>query len=405
MNRSFKFYGFFYEVPYANSDVLIKTNREIIRMKNRIRIALVVMLFAVSASGCAVGNKRDISLFKYGNTKCYDRSTEPYTSVVDSHIHFRPFGGPPVPFTELTEYFEKTDVFFANIYGIGQTVPVDSHCIYYPDCPGTEILPGIRNDFANAAQYLDKNAVNYLENRPEKVHMVLSMTSPDLDEPDNIVEMIDLYDKEYPNMFRWMGELNLVKQALFKNGHEPVAKESIKGWKDFMKLLKERDIPLNLHADLGNNCEPTKYLYLMKHVLKLYPENIIIWAHMGLSKELSKMNPSDHIRVMRTLLDEYPNLMLDLSWRVLYDEYFSKPEIRVFYVAFINEYSERILPGTDFVASRDKNFTVYKKELDITSRIYKYLNDEAFRNIALGGNYFRLLGLDLDYRPPQICNE
>ena len=93
--------------------------------------------------------------------------------------------------------------------------------------------------------------------------------------------------------------------------------------------------------------------------------------------------------------------MLDISWRVLDDAYFSDPEARAPFVRFLNEYSERILPGTDFLASRDKNFEVYRTELEVTSRILRYLDDTAFRNIALGRNYIRLLGLD--YTAPRIC--
>ena len=48
---------------------------------------------------------------------------------------------------------------FANVYGIGQMLPVDSPCTYYLDCPG---------------------------------------------------------------QFRWMGEVNLVKQAVFPNERRAV---------------------------------------------------------------------------------------------------------------------------------------------------------------------------------------
>ena len=68
---------------------------------------------------------------------------------------------------------------------------------------------------------------------------------------------------------------------------------------------------------------------------------------------------------------------------------------------FLNAYSDRILPGTDFLASRDKDLDVYRTELEVTSRITRYLSDAAFRNIALGANYFRLLALD--YEAPQVC--
>jgi hypothetical protein len=114
------------------------------------------------------------------------------------------------------------------------------------------------------------------------------------------------------------------------------------------------------------------------------------------------MNPKVHIDLMKQVLDQYPNLMLDISWRVLYDTYFSKAEARALYIDFFNHYSKRILSGTDFVASRNKDFEVYREELEITSRINQYLNDEAFRDIALGGNYFRLLGLN--YQAPKICS-
>ncbi|MGW8698378.1 hypothetical protein ACWGOK_15860 [Streptomyces eurythermus] len=48
----------------------------------------------------------------------------------------------------------------------------------------------------------------------------------------------------------------------------------------------------------------------------------------------------------------------------------------------------------DFVASSDKSYAVYRKELEVTSRINKALGGRAFRGIALGESYFRLLGLN-----------
>ena len=172
-------------------------------------------------------------------------------------------------------------------------------------------------------------------------------------------------------------------------------------WAAFMEALRERGIPLAIHSDLGNDEEPTRYLPLMTEVLRLYPDNIIVWVHMGLSQELVNMNAAQHIQTMRSLLDRYPKLMLDIAWRVIEDSHFSKPDQRTLYVSFLNNYSERILPGTDFLASRDKDIDVYRTELDVTSRILRDLNDTAFRNIALGQNYFRLLGLD--YTAPPVC--
>ena len=110
------------------------------------------------------------------------------------------------------------------------------------------------------------------------------------------------------------------------------------------------------------------------------------------------MNPEQHVAIMKAELDRYPNLMLDISWDVLFLAYHEWGNV---FIPFFNAYSTRILPGTDFVASRNKDFKQYAKELETTSRALRVLDDNAFRNIALGENYFRLMGLD--YEAPPVC--
>ena len=367
----------------------------------RLPLAALLALTVCGAAGCAVepvatvDPPRHLTLdaFRPGAASCYDRAAQPYTAVVDTHLHFRAFGGPSVPFEEVVEYLEATGVLFANVYGIGQMLPAASSCTYYLDCPGTLVTPTLKNDFVNAANFVTK--------APDDIHLTLSMTFPDLSQPESILEGIEILDTEYPGLFEWMGEVNLVKQALFGNGHEPVSAATIGEWGPFMDVLRERGIPLAIHADLGNDNDPTEYLPLMEEVLRLYPENAIVWVHMGLSRELTTMDAAQHVELLGSMLERHQNLMLDISWRVIDDAYFSQPEARAAYLPLLNDYSERILPGTDFLASGDKDIEVYRTELDVTSGINRYLDDEAFRNIALGENYFRLL--DLEYTAPPIC--
>lgn len=331
--------------------------------------------------------------FRSPDAPCHDRSRHPQTAVVDTHVHFRPFGGPAVSFEDMVAFLDRSGVRFANVYGIGQMLPVGSPCTYYLDCPGEPVLPTLKNDFANAA--------NFVSNRPENVHLTMSMTFPDLARPETVLARMDLLDQEFPGVFRWMGEVNLVKQALFANAHRAVPLEAIAAWEPFMKRLRERNIPFAVHSDLGHDGEPMQYLPWIEEVLRLYPDNPIVWMHLGLSRELTRIDPGVHLGVLRRLLDRYPALMVDISWRVIHDNVFSRPELRAAYLPFIEEYSTRILPGSDFLASADKNFDVYSEELRVTSDILADLSDEAFRNIALGENYFRLLGLD--YIAPEIC--
>lgn len=324
---------------------------------------------------------------------CFDRATQPHNAVVDSHLHFRPFGGAGVPHQDLTRMLKNAGIRYANVFGIGQTLPYDSSCTYYLNCPGTPVLPSLKNDVINAE--------NVTELPVDVPRLTMSMSFADLSHPETVLPGMRVLDSEFKGMFHWMGELNLVKQALFANGHRPVTIAEIRRWKPFMDVLRARKMPIALHGDLGDDRQPMKYAPLIEEVLKRYPRNVVIWLHMGLSKELSNIDPDAHIALLSRLLDRYPMMMVDISWRVIADEYFSKPAVRDKYVAFLNKYATRVLPGTDFVASSDKTFDTYLEELSVTSEINRYLDDNAFRHIALGQNYFRLRGLP--DQAPAIC--
>lgn len=335
-----------------------------------------------------------LSSFQKSNSQCFDRKKQNPIAVVDSHLHSRPFGGKPVPFATLLEYLRRSGVLFATLYGIGQRLPVDSKCTYYLDCPGISVLPSLKNDFFNAQ--------NLLDNKPDDLQISLSMTFPDLENAGAVLENMALLNREYPGMFRWMGELNLVKQALFKNQHSAVSREKIASWAPFMRELRRLDIPLALHSDIGSDAEPFKYLPLMEEVLRLYPDNKIVWLHLGLSKELREFDKVKHTSILDGLLARYPNLIFDIAWRVLYDQVFSNESYVGPYVQLMNKWPKRFITGTDFVASVDKTEQIYVEEVKLTSAVLERVDDVAYRQIALGQNYFDLL--KLDYTAPQICS-
>ena len=321
---------------------------------------------------------------------CFDRATQPYTAVVDSHFHPKPFGGPAMDAQHLWQTFDRLGVRFINYFGIGQVLELGANCAYYLDWPGVSAIPSIKNDFVNGLEIAAYD--------PDKIHITLSMTFIDLAHAEDAVETIALYDREFPGMLSWSGELNIIKQALLGNNAEPATIESIDAWAPFMAVFRERGIPVTLHSDLGSNANPTEFLHLMDHVLERYPENKIVWAHMGLSKELTTISPEQHVRLMGERLDAYPNLYLDISWDVIYNAYHRWGEI---FIPFFEAYSTRILPGSDFVAADYKTWEDYAHELEVTSRALRVLGDEAFRNIALGQNYFELMALP--YEAPPLC--
>ena len=337
--------------------------------------------------------------YKGKGSKCFDRKiNNKQNFVVDSHLHMRPFGGPPIEFKKMINILKKNGILFVNIEGIGQRLPTNHSCTYYKNCPGIKIKSSIINDILNAQLVLDNNLHKTGVNG---IKVILSMTFPDLSKPDEIVDGINFLDKEFPGLFRWMGELNVVKQALFNNGHKPISKNNISKWSSFMKILKKRNIPLSIHLDLGNNTDNFKYLSLLKYILNLYPKNKIVLSHLGLCRELTNIDSEEHTNILDNLLDNYKNIYFDISWSILYYNVFRYVKKRQFYIDLMNKYPTRFLTGTDFVSSVNESEKTYKKALKITSSILKYLDDNAYKCIVLGQNYLDLI--NSKYKAPKIC--
>ena len=344
----------------------------------------------------AIHGALTLNNFTKKNRDCYNRKTRNQLSVVDAHLHLRPFGGPPIPFKKMMNILRKSGVLFAEAEGIGQHLPVNSKCTYYLDCPHVDVKPSIKNDMHNAQSVLD--------NKLEGVVLNLSMTFPDLSKPETVLPQMKLLEKEYPGMFKWMGEVNLAKQALFNNGHSAVPIETIKKWSPFMTELRKKGYPMSIHCDLGNDQNNFQFLPLIKEVLRLYPKNKIVWMHLGLSKQLTNLDPQVHADLLDDLLSNHPRLYMDISWSVLHNQEFKAHEARPPYIELLNKWSKRFLPGTDFISAIKNSGKDYKKELNITSDILKHLNDDAFRRIALGQNYFDISNASAKYNAPKICD-
>ena len=207
---------------------------------------------------------------------------------------------------------------FANVYGIGQMLPVDSPCTYYLDCIGTPVAPTLKNDFVNA--------MNAVIEKPDSVHLTLSMTFPDLAEPESVIAGMELLDKEFPGIFRWMGEVNLVKQALFGNDHEAVPLETIGEWAPFMAVLRERGIPLAIHSDLGNDADPTRYLpWIEGGSPPLSRQQDYLDASRAVARAFGHRPGYAYLAFWNSLFDRYPNMMADISWRVIRRQFVLRP--------------------------------------------------------------------------------
>jgi hypothetical protein len=60
-----------------------------------------------------------------------------------------------------------------------------------------------------------------------------------------------------------------------------------------------------------------QHLPLMDAILGRYPKLKVVWAHIGLSKELQTLHPRTHTHILEHLFRKYKNLYIDLSWDIL----------------------------------------------------------------------------------------
>ena len=203
----------------------------------------------------------------------------------------------------------------------------------------------------------------------------------------------------------------------------------------------------------------------------------VVWAHLGLSKELKYLHPTIHAFIIDKLFTRHPNLYADISWDVLSKQLFMNfkdenvsllhhdvhedfsAEIDEFlvdtegieemreeleetweihekmmssgtvsgpthamaiYLELFHNHSDRFLTGTDFVSSMGpaedfpglvsgkgcmKDKKNHARQVTDTGSINMFLNDEAFQNIVLGGNYFRITRLNETFAPPPVCGD
>jgi len=325
--------------------------------------------------------RRRLNRFKVGNEEnqeCWERhGRDGFLSPIDAHNHFRPFFGPPVPWDTYMNWLKTHGILFSTMLGIGQQLKKknknDPDCCYYLHCATTDypVTPDPINDIENAKNYQQRYKGKPLE---DEIHLIPSVTFPNLQQPENNSRIMGTLEDKYQGVFKWSGEINVFKHALAANGFlingNRVNEAYIKSGKmnSFFNRMEETKWPTTLHCDLGcdnydsvpldsgcvvpqeelelakrnyrwwkdflgphyraffdalNSNTPKKNFKKIQHLkiwdtlLTTYPNMTVVWAHLGLSKELKHLHPTVHAYIIMKLMDKHENLYADVSWDVL----------------------------------------------------------------------------------------
>lgn len=165
----------------------------------------------------------------------------------------------------------------------------------------------------------------------------------------HIERMLDLY----PGLWQGIGEVFTRHDDLtaLTSGDTPRANNE--AMTRIYHLAAERDLPVLLHTNITSKRERNPlYLAEIEQPLRNHPHTRFIWAHAGTSAEIHRHQTRMDflLPVLTRLLEDYPNLYVDLSWSVLHpyllDENGSPDQA---WLALVERFPERFMLGSDVV--------------------------------------------------------
>lgn len=118
-------------------------------------------------------------------------------------------------------------------------------------------------------------------------------------------------------------------------------------------LAAEYDLPVMLHSNITSKRERNPlYLSELEEALRNHPHTRFIWAHAGTSMELHRHQEKLEflLPTVKRLLDDYPNLYIDLSWTMLRPYLLDESDVPVpEWISLIEKHPTRFMIGSDVV--------------------------------------------------------
>jgi predicted TIM-barrel fold metal-dependent hydrolase len=169
----------------------------------------------------------------------------------------------------------------------------------------------------------------------------------------NAVSHIERMLELYPGLWQGIGEVFTRHDDLtaLTSGDTPRANNE--AMTRIYHLAAERDLPVLLHSNITSKRERNPlYLAEIEEPLRNHPHTRFIWAHAGSSLEIHRHQ--EHLdfllSVLTRLLEDYPNLYVDLSWSVrepyLLD---ARGKPRKAWVELVERFPTRFVLGSDLV--------------------------------------------------------
>lgn len=188
--------------------------------------------------------------------------------------------------------------------------------------------------------------------RRRRVHPFLSGFNPtDKNADAHIRRMLELD----PGFWQGLGEVFTRHDDLTALTYGDVPRANNEAMRRVYHLAAEHDLPVLLHANITSKRERHPlYLEELEEALRNHPHVRFIWAHAGTSMEIHRHQEQlEFLRpTLARLLDDYPNLYVDLSWTMLRPYLLDargRPDRR--WLQLVRRHPGRFMLGSDVVGS------------------------------------------------------
>lgn len=192
------------------------------------------------------------------------------------------------------------------------------------------------------------------EEQRKRFHPFLSGFNPNDKNADaHIRRMLELH----PGLWQGLGEVFTRHDDVTALTEGDTPRANNEALTRVYHLAAEFDLPVLLHSNITSKRERNPlYLAELEEPLRNHPHTRFIWAHAGTSMELHRHQEKLeflHDTVSR-LLDDYPNLYIDLSWTMLQPYLLDedkRPDPK--WVALVKRHPKRFVIGSDVVGHFD----------------------------------------------------
>jgi predicted TIM-barrel fold metal-dependent hydrolase len=201
---------------------------------------------------------------------------------------------------------------------------------------------------------------------------ICGINSSDMNAVDHVERMI----KAYPGLWQGIGEVFARHDDLSALTYDGVSRADMRSFDRLADLAEKYDMPMLIHSNIGPAwTEQPNYLNEIEYLVRAHPKAKIIWAHAGISRRIVIPN---HTEILARLLNQYPNLRVDISWVIFEQEIAPNNLLDKRWPELIEQFPDRFIIGSDVVGT----FSQYKPTIQRYYLLLDALDPATARKVA-----------------------